>query len=163
VHEALNLGDEPATAATSFMQRNGATVTIPVASLQSPVPRARRHRTGPPSRRPSTREERCMNTRDLARRALLAQGGVAAAALALHRAPRLARAFPSRPGEEVLPWADQPAPSPVPQAVGTLLRWEERDAYLTPNGRFFTVVHDGQPAVDALAWRLEVGVWWRGA
>ena len=41
--------------------------------------------------------------------------------------------------------------------VGTLLRWEQLDAYLTPNDRFFTVAHYGQPAVDAQAWRLEVG------
>ncbi len=101
-----------------------------------------------------------MDTRELARRALL-HPSAAAAGLALHRFPGLAhalgRAFPSRPGEEVLPWLDQPAPNPVPQAVGTLLRWEQLDSYLTPNDRFFTVVHYGQPAVDPQAWRLEVG------
>ena len=104
-----------------------------------------------------------METGDLARRALLAQGSAAAAAaaLALHRLPGLAhamgRAFPARPGEEVLPWADQPAPNPVPERVGGLVRWEQRDAYLTPTDQFFSVVHYGQPAVDAEAWRLEVG------
>jgi DMSO/TMAO reductase YedYZ molybdopterin-dependent catalytic subunit len=102
-----------------------------------------------------------MDTRELARRALLLHTSAAAAGLALHRFPGLAhalgRAFPSRPGEEVLPWLDQPAPNPVPQAVGTLLRWEQLDSYLTPNDRFFTVVHYGQPAVDPQAWRLEVG------
>jgi DMSO/TMAO reductase YedYZ molybdopterin-dependent catalytic subunit len=98
-----------------------------------------------------------MDTRELARRALLAQGSAAAAALALLRFPGLAQAFPSRPGEEVLPWADQPAPNPVPQVVGSLPRWEQLDSYLTPAGQFFTVAHYGQPAVDAQAWRLEVG------
>ena len=102
-----------------------------------------------------------METRELVRRVLLAQGGAAAAALALHRFPglthALGRAFPARPGEAVLPWADQPAPNPVPERVGGLLRWEQRDAYLTPTDQFFTVVHYGQPAVDARAWRLEVG------
>ena len=57
----------------------------------------------------------------------------------------------------MLPWADQPAPNPVPQVVGSLPRWEQLDSYLTPAGQFFTVAHYGQPAVDAQAWRLEVG------
>jgi DMSO/TMAO reductase YedYZ molybdopterin-dependent catalytic subunit len=104
---------------------------------------------------------RDVSTRELARRALLAQGSAVAAGLALHRLPGLAhalgRAFPARPGEEVLPWADQPAPNPVPERVGGLLRWEQLDSYLTPTDQFFSVVHYGQPAVDAQAWRLAVG------
>ena len=93
---------------------------------------------------------------DLARRALFVQGGAAAAA-ALLRFPRVAHAFPSRPGEQVLPWLDQPAANPVPQIVGGLLRWEELASFLTPVERFFTVAHYGQPQVDAQAWHLEVG------
>ena len=100
-------------------------------------------------------------TRDLIRRALLLQGSAAAAAVALHRgagpAHALARGFPGRPGEEVLPWLDQPPPNPVPEVVGGLPRWEQLDAYLTPHERFFTVAHYGAPAVDVPAWRLEVG------
>jgi DMSO/TMAO reductase YedYZ molybdopterin-dependent catalytic subunit len=96
-----------------------------------------------------------METRELARRALLRHGSAAAAGLALLRFPGLAQAFPSRPGEEVLPWADQPPPSPFPEEVQ--LRWEQLDSYLTPNDRFFTVAHYDQPALDAPAWRLEVG------
>ncbi len=102
-----------------------------------------------------------MDTREPARRALLVQGGAAAAGLALHRFPgpahALALAGPARPGEAVLPWADRPAPNPVPERVGGLARWEQRDAYLTPTEQFFTVVHYGRPAVDARDWRLEVG------
>ena len=102
-----------------------------------------------------------MDTRDLARRALLAQGSAVAAALAVHRFPGLAsalgRAFPARPGETVLPWLDQPAPNPIPERVGSLLRWEQLDSYLTPNDRFFTNAHYGLPAVDAATWRLAVG------
>jgi DMSO/TMAO reductase YedYZ molybdopterin-dependent catalytic subunit len=98
---------------------------------------------------------------DLARRAVLVHGSAVAAGLALHQlagpARALGRAFPGRPGEEVLPWLDQPAPNPVPQAVGTLLRWEQLDSYLTPTDRFFTVVHYDQPAVDAASWRLQIG------
>ncbi|HEX2324969.1 MAG TPA: sulfite oxidase, partial [Chloroflexota bacterium] len=107
-----------------------------------------------------------MTTRDTpeaTRRALVLQGSAAAAtaALALQRFTGLTQAlemaFPGRPGEEVLPWADQPGPNPVPQAVGGLLRWEDLNSYLTPAGRHFTVVHYGQPDVDAQAWRLGVG------
>jgi DMSO/TMAO reductase YedYZ molybdopterin-dependent catalytic subunit len=101
--------------------------------------------------------DRRTSTRDLARRAVLRQGGAAAAALAWHRWAGPAGAFPGRPGEEVLPWADQPAPNPVPEVVGNLPRWEQLDAYLTSADRFFTVAHYGQPAVDPAAWRLEVG------
>ena len=98
-----------------------------------------------------------MKVGDLARRTVLAQASLGAAALAGHRLRALAWAFPMRPGEEVLAWADQPAPNPVPQAVGNLPRWEQLDAYLTPADRFVTVAHYGQPAVDTGAWRLAVG------
>jgi DMSO/TMAO reductase YedYZ molybdopterin-dependent catalytic subunit len=102
-----------------------------------------------------------VDTGEIARRGLLALGGAAAAALAWYRltgpAQALGRAFPVRPGEEVLPWLDQPAPNPVPDVVGQPLRWEALDSYLTPADRFFSVAHYGQPALDAQAWRLEVG------
>ena len=88
-----------------------------------------------------------MLTRELSRRKVL-QGGAALAALATfhtrgqasaftrqpeaqralgHRHAALAvaaLAFPSQPGEEVVPWLDQPAPNPVPDVVGTQLVWE---------------------------------------
>jgi quercetin dioxygenase-like cupin family protein len=38
VHQAMNLGDTPAIVAASFVQPTGTTVSIPVASLQSPAP-----------------------------------------------------------------------------------------------------------------------------
>jgi len=101
-----------------------------------------------------------MEGREVARRALMAQAG-AAAGLALLRFPGVAQAaaqaFPSRPGEEVLTWLDQPAANPVPQIVGPQLQWERLRSFLTPVDQFFTVAHYGQPAVDAGAWRLEVG------
>ena len=40
VHQALNLGDEPATVVTSFIQPKGAPVTVPDEYLQSPGPPA---------------------------------------------------------------------------------------------------------------------------
>ena len=59
-----------------------------------------------------------MSTSHMSRRDVLLQGSVAIAGLALLRAPRLADAFSAQPGEEVLPWLDQPAPNPVPDVVG---------------------------------------------
>jgi DMSO/TMAO reductase YedYZ molybdopterin-dependent catalytic subunit len=102
-----------------------------------------------------------MDAREMARRTLLREGSAAAAALALLRfldsASASAQAFPTRPGEEVLPWLDQPAPNPVPDVLGQPLRWEALDSYLTPATQFFSVAHYGRPAIDSQAWRLEVG------
>jgi DMSO/TMAO reductase YedYZ molybdopterin-dependent catalytic subunit len=98
-----------------------------------------------------------MDARELSRRALLQGGGAAMAGLATAGLPDLALAFPAQPGDEVLPWLDQPAANPVPNAVGNLLVWEELDSWIIANDRFFTITHYGQPAVDAAAWRLEVG------
>ena len=42
-----------------------------------------------------------MDIRDISRRELLLHGSAACAGLALLQSPLLARAFPSRPGEEV--------------------------------------------------------------
>ncbi len=102
-------------------------------------------------------------THERTRRAVFLQAA-AAAGLALLpglRPPDLGeaagQAFPTRTGEEVLPWLDQPAPNPVPQIAGGLLRWEELRSFLTPIEQFFTVAHYGQPQVDAHAWSLEVG------
>ena len=100
---------------------------------------------------------RSMSTPHMSRRDVLLQGSVAIAGLALLRAPGLAYAFSAQPGEEVLPWLDQPAPNPVPDVVGTQLKWEALDSWLTPNDQFFTVGHYDKPVLDAAAWRLQIG------
>jgi DMSO/TMAO reductase YedYZ molybdopterin-dependent catalytic subunit len=69
---------------------------------------------------------------------------------------QIAMTFPSRPGEEVVPWLDQPAPNPVPDILGTPLRWEDFDSWITPNDEFFTVKHYNLPEVAPTAWRLEI-------
>ena len=98
-----------------------------------------------------------MDTEDVPRREFVVQGSAALAGLAVLHASFLARAFPSRPGEEVIAWADQPAANPVPEAVKNLLRWEELDSWLTPNDKFFAVNHYNWPVIDGKAWTLEVG------
>ncbi len=97
-----------------------------------------------------------MDTRHVSRRDLLLQGSAALAGLALLHSPWLAQAVPSRPGEEVIPWSDQPPVNPMPHVVGNLRQWEELDAWLTPNDKFFSVGHYNKPAIDEQAWKLEV-------
>ena len=52
--------------------------------------------------------------RDMSRRTLLKGGGAALAGLSALQVAGPAHAFPGGPGEEVIPWLDQPPPSPVP-------------------------------------------------
>jgi DMSO/TMAO reductase YedYZ molybdopterin-dependent catalytic subunit len=100
-----------------------------------------------------------MDPRDISRRELLIQGSAALAGLMVLQSPLLAQAFPSRPGEEVIPWTDQPPANPMPNAVSNLPRWEELDSWITPNAQFFRVAHyqgPSGPLIDAQAWKLEV-------
>jgi len=98
-----------------------------------------------------------MSTHHLSRRDVLLQGSLAIAGLALLRAPRLAEAFSAQPGEEVLPWLDQPAPNPVPDVISNQLRWEDLDSWITPNEHFFVIAHYNKPVLDAATWRLQIG------
>ena len=95
-----------------------------------------------------------MHTPDVSRRELLIQGS---ATLALLHAPWLAQAFPSRPGEEVVPWLDQPGPNPSGGVVENLQPWENLAAsFITPNDKFFRVSHYDKPVIDDKKWNLEV-------
>jgi len=97
-----------------------------------------------------------MDMGGLQRRQLLTHGSGALAGLAILHAPFLAWAFPVRPGEKVIPWADQPPDNPVPEVVRSQLKWEELNSWLTPNDKFFGVGHYNWPAIDAASWSLEV-------
>jgi DMSO/TMAO reductase YedYZ molybdopterin-dependent catalytic subunit len=100
-----------------------------------------------------------MDIHRLSRRDLLLHGSAALAWLALLHSPRLVQAFPRRPGEEVIPWVDQPPPHPRPQVVSNQLQWEELDAWITPNAKFFRIAHyQGPlgPAIDEKQWKLEI-------
>ena len=91
------------------------------------------------------------------RRDFVGRSGGALGGLALINTPFLAQAFPSRAGEEVLPWLDQPPENPEPDAVRNLLDWQELDSWITPNDEFFAVNHYNWPEIDGQAWTLEVG------
>ena len=92
---------------------------------------------------------------DLTRRELVVKGSAAFAAYAVLHSSRAAHAFPSRPGEVVVPWADQPPPMDDP-TVGRQLVWEELDSWITPNEQFFEVTHFGWPVIDAATWTLQI-------
>lgn len=89
----------------------------------------------------------------LNRRDLVTTAGVALATFALNHA---ARAFPSQPGEVVIPWLDQPAENPVPEVIKSQLVWEDLNSWITPNDKFFSIAHFNRPSIDADSWKLEI-------
>ena len=91
----------------------------------------------------------------LPRRDFVIKGSAALAALATFQA-RFAQAFPSRAGETVVPWLDQPVPNPVPDVIKNQLVWEDLESWITPNDKFFSIAHFDRPTIDASAWKLEV-------
>ena len=95
-----------------------------------------------------------MDTPDISRRELLIQGS---AGLALLHAPWFVHAFPSRPGEEVVPWLDQPGANPSGGVVENLQPWENlASSFITPNDKFFRVSHYDKPVIDEKKWNLEI-------
>lgn len=83
--------------------------------------------------------------------------GAAALSVLATLPPAAARAFPTRPGEVVIPWLDQPAENPVPQVIMDQLVWEDWDSWITPNEKFFSIAHFDRPVIDAATWSMEVG------
>src|SRR6187401_3475612 len=69
---------------------------------------------------------------------------------------RSAQAFPTRPGDVVIPWLDQPDANPVPEVIKTQLVWEDLDSWVTPNDKFFSIAHFDRPTIDAATWKLAV-------
>lgn len=97
-----------------------------------------------------------MEMRDISRRDLLLQGSATLTGLALLHAPWVAQAFPIRPGEDVIPWLDQPPSNPSAGVVENLQPWENLSSWLTPNDKFFQVAHYNKPVIDDKAWTLEI-------
>jgi DMSO/TMAO reductase YedYZ molybdopterin-dependent catalytic subunit len=97
--------------------------------------------------------KRIQSNSEFDRRTVLKFG--AALALAVFQS-RFAHAFPSRPGETVIAWLDQPAPNPDPVGIQTQLVWEDLDSWVTPNDKFFSISHFDRPVIDAATWKLEI-------
>jgi DMSO/TMAO reductase YedYZ molybdopterin-dependent catalytic subunit len=93
---------------------------------------------------------------NLPRREFIITGSAALASLAILQSSRFAKAFPTRPGEVVIPWEDQPAPNPVPQVIQTQLVWEDLNSWVTPNDKFFSIAHFDRPTIDPNKWKLEI-------
>jgi DMSO/TMAO reductase YedYZ molybdopterin-dependent catalytic subunit len=98
-----------------------------------------------------------MANQEMSRRTLLKGGGAAFAGLTTVHVAGPAYAFPGHPGDEVIPWLDQPAPNPVPQIAQRQLIWEELDSWLTPADEFFIISHYNTPTLDQATHRLDVG------
>lgn len=92
---------------------------------------------------------------DIPRREFIINGGAALTAIALLHATR-AYAYPSRPGEAVIAWLDQPAENPDPVGIQTQLVWEDLDSWITPNTKFFSISHFDRPIIDTTSWKLEI-------
>ncbi len=92
---------------------------------------------------------------NLPRREFIVQGSAALATLAVFHS-RFAQAFPNRAGETVIPWLDQPPPNAAPEALKDLLAWDDLDSWITPNDKFFGVIHFEWPVIDASTWKLEI-------
>jgi DMSO/TMAO reductase YedYZ molybdopterin-dependent catalytic subunit len=97
-----------------------------------------------------------METPEISRRNLLWRGGAAFVGLALARSPRIAEAFPSRSGEEVIPWMDQPPANPSGGVVENLQRWEDLSSWVTHNDKFFSVGHYNKPVIDENHGNVEI-------
>jgi DMSO/TMAO reductase YedYZ molybdopterin-dependent catalytic subunit len=90
----------------------------------------------------------------VSRREVLIRGS---AGLALLHAPWFVQALPNRPGEEIVPWMDQPGTNPSGGVVENLQPWEDlASSFLTPNDKFFRVSHYDKPTLDDKKWKLEI-------
>ena len=95
-----------------------------------------------------------MDKLNLSRRDMLIQSGAALTGLALLPVSLKSQIFPTRSGEEVIPFLDQP---PAPSRPGrSLLNWEKLDSWITPNENFFRVSHYDKPVLNARTWKLEI-------
>lgn len=92
---------------------------------------------------------------EISRRAWLKKGSAALAGLTVLQVTGPTQAF-AQFGDEVIPWLDQPTPSPTPD-IGNLLKWESLDTHITPANNFFFVSHYGQPTgLNEATWRVGI-------
>jgi DMSO/TMAO reductase YedYZ molybdopterin-dependent catalytic subunit len=96
-----------------------------------------------------------MENSEISRRTLLKTSVTTIGGLTALRIAGPPQAF-GPPGDEVIPWLDQPPPDPFP-TDGNLLKWETLDSWLIPTEDFFFVSHYGPPEnLEESLWRLKV-------
>ena len=90
-----------------------------------------------------------MNGIGLPRRQFLGQSGAPITSAAVLNSPLLTQAFAAQPGEEIIPWSDQPTVDPgvARGAIQTFPCWEDLD-WLTPNSKFFNIAHYNRPHIE---------------
>jgi DMSO/TMAO reductase YedYZ molybdopterin-dependent catalytic subunit len=93
----------------------------------------------------------------LPRRQFLGQSGALVTSAAVLSSPLLMEAPAAQPGEEIIPWSDQPSSDPgvARGVIQNLQRWEDLD-WLTPNSKFFNIGHYNRPHIDEQDWSLEI-------
>ena len=98
-----------------------------------------------------------MNGIGLPRRQFLGQSGAPITSAAVLNSPLLAQAFAAQPGEEIIPWSDQPTVDPgvARGAIQTFPCWEDLD-WLTPNSKFFNIAYYNRPHIDEQDWSLDI-------
>ena len=92
-----------------------------------------------------------MENPEVSRRTLLKTSVTTIGGLTALRIAGPMQAF-GQPGDEVIPWRDQPPPDPFP-TDGNLLKWETLESWLIPTDDFFFVSHYGPPE------NLEESLW----
>jgi DMSO/TMAO reductase YedYZ molybdopterin-dependent catalytic subunit len=98
-----------------------------------------------------------MDSIRLPRRQFLGQSGGLVASAAVLNDALLTQAFAAQPGEEIIPWSDQPTTDPgvARGVIQNLQRWEDLD-WLTPNSNFFNIAHYNRPQIDEQDWSPEI-------
>ncbi len=91
----------------------------------------------------------------LQRREFITTGSAALAAFTVFQS-RFAKAFPSRKGDKVIAWLDQPTENPDPVGIQQQLVWEDLDSWVTPNEKFFSISHFNRPEIDSKTWKLDI-------
>jgi hypothetical protein len=96
---------------------------------------------------------------DLPRRQFLGQSGALVASATVLNSLLPTQVFAAQPGEEIIPWSDQPSADPgvARGVIQNLQRWEDLD-WLTLNSRFFNIAHYNRPHIDEQDWSLEITV-----
>jgi DMSO/TMAO reductase YedYZ molybdopterin-dependent catalytic subunit len=99
-----------------------------------------------------------MRSQAISRRRLLKHGGASLGAMYLLGRPGMAWARDLWSVQEVIPWADRPPESPMPEVIRNQQVWEDLDSWITPNERFFGISrYQYVPELDPATWRLAIG------